>query len=77
MDPILAQGTGVAIEDAYLLSKALEKNYRHISYDNFTITSFGNKKEEEENKININQIFLKENHFIDLKKTFFDFEASR
>ena len=78
LDPILAQGAGVAIEDSYLLGKALEKNYRHISYDSFTITSFADKKEKEKiSSTDMNYLFIKDNHSINMKNAFLDFEESR
>ena len=68
----------MAIEDSYLLGKALEKNYRYISYDSFTITSFAEKKEKEKITNNeINCLFVRDNHTINMKKVFTDFEESR
>ena len=68
----------MAIEDSYLLGKALENNYRYISYDSFTITSFAEKKEKEKITNNeINCLFVRDNHTINMKKVFTDFEESR
>ena len=68
----------MAIEDSYLLGKALENNYRYASYDSFTITSFADKKEKEKITNNeINCLFVRDNHTINMKKVFTDFEESR
>ena len=68
----------MAIEDSYLLGKALENNYRYISCDSFTITSFAEKKEKEKITNNeINCLFVRDNHTINMKKVFTDFEESR
>ena len=68
----------MAIEDSYLLGKALENNYRYTSYDSFTITSFAEKKEKEKVlNTEIDILFMRDNHTINMKKVFADFEESR
>jgi hypothetical protein len=72
LDPILAQGAGVAIEDAWLLGRALESHYRYQPYDSFTVSSYGIPDKDPDDTS-----FLKGNHRVDLKAALKDFETSR
>jgi hypothetical protein len=80
LDPILAQGAGLAVEDASLLGTALQNNYRHTSYDSFTVTSYGEKEDrkgggggEEE----MGYLFQRDAHTVHIKNFLLDFEDSR
>lgn len=80
LDPILAQGAGLAIEDASLLGAALQNNYRYTSYDSFTVNSYGEKRDrgnDGEGEDDVEHLFQRDAHTVNIKNFLLDFEDSR
>ena len=78
LDPILAQGAGLAVEDASLLGTALQNNYRHTSYDSFTVTSYGEKEDRKGGgEKEMGHLFQRDAHTVHIKNFLLDFEDSR
>ena len=80
LDPILAQGAGLAVEDAALLGAALQNNYRHTSYDSFTVNSYGENRERGNDggeEDDVEHLFQRDAHTVNIKNFLLDFEDSR
>lgn len=74
----MAQGAGLAVEDASLLGTALQNNYRHTSYDSFTVTSYGEKEDREGGGADeMGHLFQRDAHTVHIKNFLLDFEDSR
>jgi hypothetical protein len=61
------------VEDSHVLGSLLERHYRHVSYDSFTISSHDRCGGIE----SMQHIFQADGHTVDIKGLLLDFDKAR